>query len=525
MKIIGLLSFILSLVLSTAVLPSQNREKDDTIDREKLLIRSVPHLVERGEDFVRILDPQGRVVFSRTSIQRDSRIIGVGFSRSFNSFYAFRQKIHLQPLSYDLIMEFDREIKPIKIVSPTPFYTPHLLEKVGRYIAFITENFTLKVFDIDDHQYVRTIEFDTPIMELRKDQVNGAEVLRFQRFFDGTYRRVYYSVVDLLNSRRPANLNDPRATANGGSGSQNLGYGRHPARTLLDLDYSKIVCFGDSITYGTLAGEYAPDKGYIPRLEILVDEQLYDMDVINEGLGSRRAVDALEDFDAAMLRHRGKYLLFHLGTNDVVFPSIPVSSVTFSIHFMINKALQYKIQPILSTLIPRNTKHVDDIKWQRALEICDYIRSLSFSLSLPCVDFWNIFSSYPESDGGYMSLMSDHVHPNEKGYQLMAEEWLTELLALPPETPENVQIGNISATQGVISWSANQEPDLTHYLIRFGYAPGQLWREIITQQTTFTFTHFLLHSPFYKILYFQILAVDAQGNQSVPTAIGKITFE
>ena len=525
MKKIGWLSLCLVVFICTLLPQKQTAVHDEDIRREKLLVKGAPFIIERGEDFVRILDQQDRQVFFRDSSQKDSKIIGVGFSKNFNCFFSFRERIHLQPLKYDLILEFDLEIKPVKITSPTPFYTPHLLEENGKYIVYITENFTLEIFDLDRRRSFKTIVFDTPIMQLRKDRVKGAEVLRFRRFFTGKYKNVYYRVADLLGSRKPSVLIDSQAMEGRERGSLNSDFGKRPARIEMDLDYSKIVGFGDSITYGQLAGEYAPDKGYIPRLEILVDEQLYDADVVNEGVGSRRAVDAVEDFETAIFQHKGKFLLFHLGTNDAVFPSIPVSSVTFSIHYMINQALQYDIQPIISTLIPRNTKHIDDIKWQRALDICDYVKDLSFFLSIPYVDFWEIFSTYPQDNGGYMSLMSDHVHPNEKGYQLMAEEWLRVLLILPPVTPQNVTIGNISSTQGTISWSANQEPDLTHYLIRYGYAPNRLWREVLTQQTTFTFTHFLLHSPFYKTLYFQVLAVDSEGNLSIPTIIGQITFE
>jgi lysophospholipase L1-like esterase len=109
---------------------------------------------------------------------------------------------------------------------------------------------------------------------------------------------------------------------------------------------------------------------------------------------------------------------------------------------MMDKALGYDVQPILSTIIPRDT---NDYRTQRerGIAISEGIRSIAIEKNIPLIDFWDIFDNYPESDGGYYSLTSDHVHPSEKGYQLMAEEWLESLEdIIKPKMPENITISN-----------------------------------------------------------------------------------
>ena len=57
---------------------------------------------------------------------------------------------------------------------------------------------------------------------------------------------------------------------------------------------------------------------------------------------------------------------------------------------------------------------------------------LAGSLGIPFVDQYETFMSYPASEGGWQDLLlEDGVHPNEVGFQVMAEAWLGGIVRLP----------------------------------------------------------------------------------------------
>ena len=292
------------------------------------------------------------------------------------------------------------------------------------------------------------------------------------------------------------------------------------------LDYKKCVGFGDSITYGLIDKKEAPELGYIPRLQLLLQEWLYDgAEVINEGEPGTVTEEALERIEPVILAHQGKYLLFHYGTNDVIHPeSIPTSVTIFNIETMIRKALEYNVQPILTTLIPRSGGKQEELNRQRGLVISEGIKEIAAAFDIPLIDFWTQFLYYPDVDGGYKSLMSDNVHPSEKGYQLMAEEWLAALLGLPPLPPGGI---TVYRSQGSITilWAENPERDVSHYVVKFGYSPSRLNRIVTTTAVNYIFKYNPFFFPFQAKIYFQVQAVDNQGNGSEFTPVREVEFQ
>jgi hypothetical protein len=215
--------------------------------------------------------------------------------------------------------------------------------------------------------------------------------------------------------------------------------------------------------------------------------------------------------------------LFHLGTNDVINYDLPTSTVIANIRFIIDTVLRYNMQPVLTTLIPRYGGTREDLKRYRGEIISDGITEISSSLNLPIIDLWNIFLNYPESDGGYLSLMSDKTHPSEKGYQLLAEQWMSALLDLPPLSPQNINFLIHSHDQIVVYWTNNIELDLSHYNFRFGYSPTALNRILTTSTASIILIKNPLFPPFSRI-YFQVQAVDNRGNSSEFTPLQAISF-
>jgi len=231
------------------------------------------------------------------------------------------------------------------------------------------------------------------------------------------------------------------------------------------LDENKYIGFGDSITYGGMDYEEHPEKGYIPRLEALLINYFGYTRVINEGLGGEITIEGLARISPVISLHLAKYLLLMEGTNDVIFLEISMDSAAFNLEEMIKKCLNFGVFPLLATIIPRK-----DWRWflplyrNRIFNLNERIHLLATNLKIPLVDQFKSFYEYPEEDGGWESLLSsDEIHPNEKGYQLMAETWFREIKFLP-FPPVNVNVrrahDNIlfySRECNILEWQSNNK--------------------------------------------------------------------
>jgi len=200
-----------------------------------------------------------------------------------------------------------------------------------------------------------------------------------------------------------------------------------------DLNENAYIGFGDSITFGMIDYRDAPELGYIPRLDALLDTNFGSSEVINEGWPGEVTEQGLARMSTVISTHEARFLLLMEGTNDVVFRRISMDTTAFNLEEMIKTCREYGVFVVLSTIIPR-----EDHRWykpffrDRIFELNDKIIDLAARLEVSFIDMFDIFYSYPESDGGWVSLLSsDKVHPSIKGYILMTESWFGEIQTLP----------------------------------------------------------------------------------------------
>lgn len=230
------------------------------------------------------------------------------------------------------------------------------------------------------------------------------------------------------------------------------------------LNENRYIGFGDSITYGTINHEDAPQLGYIPRLDALLDANLAPSEVVNEGLGGEETSAGLLRIGAVIARRQARYILIMEGTNDVTFLR-PVASSVANLRSMLNQCLNYGLLPVLATIVPRR-----DAKW--AVE--DYrtihnglnaaIRLLAAEMSVPLADMDRAFADYVP--GGPEALLSEDLkHPNETGYQVMAKTWaaVIETLPFPPESVRAAagedKILFYRRTGNVVTWLPNAKSE------------------------------------------------------------------
>ncbi|MFC2165154.1 GDSL-type esterase/lipase family protein [Acidobacteriota bacterium] len=230
-------------------------------------------------------------------------------------------------------------------------------------------------------------------------------------------------------------------------------------------DENKYIGFGDSITFGMIDFKETPQLGYIPRLESLLYKTYGPTQVINEGWPGERTENGLARIREVLDLHKALFFLLMEGTNDVVFRHISLDTTVYNLEQMIKICRDKSVFPVLTTIIPRSGK-----KWEkpffrdRIFELNDKIRELAARVNVSFIDMFEIFYTWPESDGGWTSLLSiDHVHPSIKGYEVMTESWFKEIKRIP-FYPSNVkttrlmeQIAESHQEANKITWNHSQK--------------------------------------------------------------------
>ena len=156
-----------------------------------------------------------------------------------------------------------------------------------------------------------------------------------------------------------------------------------------------IICFGDSLTYGTGAGR---DKDYPSQLSRMIGKP-----VINMGVPGETTADALKRLDYVLVENP-RIVIVTLGGND-----------------MRKKVLKEQAFNNLKTIVGR-------IQEQGALVVIGGINVPFFGSK-----YGDAYEKLARETGSLLvpnvfegiitnkSLMSDPIHPNGKGYRLMAE--------------------------------------------------------------------------------------------------------
>nr|WP_320016583.1 arylesterase [uncultured Desulfobacter sp.] len=161
------------------------------------------------------------------------------------------------------------------------------------------------------------------------------------------------------------------------------------------LSVSRIVCFGDSLTFGTGASE---GRDYPSVLEGLTG-----VEVINAGVPGNTTENALKRVDEDVLAYEPDVVLITLGGNDLK-----------------NRVGESTAKANLTTIIQR-------IQASGAMVILGGIE-----IPLYGKGFADMYQSVGEQTGsvlisnifqgifGNRKMMSDYIHPNDKGYEVMA---------------------------------------------------------------------------------------------------------
>lgn len=199
------------------------------------------------------------------------------------------------------------------------------------------------------------------------------------------------------------------------------------------LDITRFVAFGDSLTAGFIAVSPSalvpsPPQAYPFKLETRLRERYYDQPdivVVNEGRNGEWAQDGPFRIVSVLGEWRPEALLLMQGANDLSALGFGAVSLALEgLENILRDARARGATVFLATLPPQVPGSRLGVAAGTLLdEFNDGVRRLAARQNVPLVDVHAAFR-------GDLSLLSaDGLHPNEAGYERIAEAFLDAIRA------------------------------------------------------------------------------------------------
>lgn len=178
--------------------------------------------------------------------------------------------------------------------------------------------------------------------------------------------------------------------------------------------------FGDSITTGE--GSSTTD-GYKTLLQARLQQHLgAPVTIADEGLSGSKSERGAERIGDSLARVRPAYTLILYGTNDwhrleckTAFPCFTIDSLTA----MVRSVKASRSLPVLATILPLNPASALPERNEWVTRMNDLIRPLARQEGAVLVDLHAAFVK----TGDLTALFVDQVHPNDRGYGIIADEF------------------------------------------------------------------------------------------------------
>jgi lysophospholipase L1-like esterase len=182
----------------------------------------------------------------------------------------------------------------------------------------------------------------------------------------------------------------------------------------------KIVCLGDSLTFGYKTVQYQAWPALIAKK--------YDAEVLNRGLNGDTTTGMLQRFYHDVAENKPSHVIIMGGTNDLIW-NVPLELVQSNLATLVHHSFKYNIIPIVGIPIPLDaeeaSKHwnfTDDFDGVNngLAKLRRWIMDYSPRLQCWTVDFYKAFKD-SEGSGVKKELYADGVHPTREGHRIMAD--------------------------------------------------------------------------------------------------------
>lgn len=185
---------------------------------------------------------------------------------------------------------------------------------------------------------------------------------------------------------------------------------------------ANIIAFGDSIT----AGHSSRSGGYPPKLASLLNGNEKPSIVANYGISGEKTPEGLSRFDRVLASFPANIILIMEGTNDIR-GGISVETTQFNLQAMVNKAKAAGVTPVIATLTPSDRNGSTTLipeTWN------PMIKALASSNGIKLAD------QYAAILPVWGSANADRLHPNDYGYQIIADTWYAAIAPMITSTGE-----------------------------------------------------------------------------------------
>ena len=193
------------------------------------------------------------------------------------------------------------------------------------------------------------------------------------------------------------------------------------------------MAFGDSITQGD--GSRRRD-GYRARLETLLTNHWGPRArVIDEGVSATRSDDGADRIDGALRRSRPAYTLVLYGTNDwntFACRRVDTCFTLNSVRSMIRSIKAAGSLPVIGTVPPVNPAFTDRFAEDRNRWITETNLALRPIIRAEGGVVADVHAAMLREGGSHLDeLFSDHIHPDDDGYAVIADAFFRAVVAPP----------------------------------------------------------------------------------------------
>jgi lysophospholipase L1-like esterase len=289
-----------------------------------------------------------------------------------------------------------------------------------------------------------------------------------------------------------------------------------PAGRTPDVDpiANRHLAFGDSITYGGYS-----DHPYPGQLEGTLDLRVAESEVINAGNPGEATFGGSERIAGEVTAHQPQYVLILEGTNDVTRDKLP-ADVYDNLRTMIANARDQAgvqgVQILVATIIPRNDYLNPETETMNNLAVIP----AAADEGVPLCDQWSAFMANPF----WENMFIDHVHPNDVGLQLIADNFYNCLLASFPElneetTPPEAWIESLPPDLGCdpqsvpVAWNG---ADNLNWVVDYDLQvqpPGEAWADWLLGTIWTGRSYAFAGGTYGQTLGFRVRGRDWLGNQ------------
>ena len=203
------------------------------------------------------------------------------------------------------------------------------------------------------------------------------------------------------------------------------------AQPLRALPFRRILCFGDSTTKGVTSRGFferftlSPVEGYIPKLGRLLRQEFGDRaQLFNSGIGGETTTQGLERLRIEVRSARYDLVLLLEGVVDVNNPQPGFDLARSNLKEMMRVVKGEGIPVIIGTIPPLNDDGFRTRGVENVPKLNDMIREEAELEKVPLADHERAF-------GRNLTLQGpDGLHPNDAGYELIAETWFEIIVDL-----------------------------------------------------------------------------------------------